>query len=274
MRRSKRLVLLSKFLSDNPNRIFTLKFFGEKYDAAKSSISEDLNIIKDAFYEGGEGVLETIPGAAGGVRFRIKRPQKEIENFLSELCSVLSDRSRIIPGGYLYMTDIIFSPEYSSRIGEIFAQIFVEEEPSCVLTVETKGIPLALMTAKALGVPLVVARRDSRVTEGPSVNISYVSGSSQRIQNMALPTRALSKNARVLIVDDFMKGGGTARGMMELVRQFGAEVVGVAVLVTTALPAEKLVKNYISLMVLEKIDAELGQINLKPVKFPANEEGI
>jgi len=267
MRRSKRLVLLSKFLSDNPNRIFTLKFFGEKYDAAKSSISEDLNIIKDAFLEGGEGVLETIPGAAGGVRFRIKRPPEEIENFLSELCDLLSDRSRIIPGGYLYTTDIIFSPEYASRIGEIFAQIFIDKEPTCVLTVETKGIPLALMTAKALGVPLAVARRDNRVTEGPSVNISYVSGSSQRIQNMALPTRALSKNARVLIVDDFMKGGGTARGMIELVRQFGAEVVGVAVLMGTALPEEKLVKNYVSLIVLEKIDPEQGIIRLKPIEL-------
>ncbi|MCG0275843.1 MAG: pur operon repressor [Thermosediminibacteraceae bacterium] len=267
MRRSKRLVLLSKFLIENPNRIFTLKYFGEKYDAAKSSISEDLNIIKDAFYEAGEGILETIPGAAGGVRFRIKKPGEKIENFLSELCKILSDRSRIIPGGYLYMTDIIFSPEYSSKIGEIFAQIFVDKDPSCVLTVETKGIPLALMTAKALGVPLVVARRDSRVTEGPSVNISYVSGSSQRIQNMALPTRALSENERVLIIDDFMKAGGTARGMIELVRQFGAEVVGVAVLVATALPVEKLVKSYTSLLVLEKIDTERGEVNLRPVKF-------
>ncbi|TYP51659.1 pur operon repressor [Thermosediminibacter litoriperuensis] len=274
MRRSKRLVLLSKFLSDNPNRIFTLKYFGDKYDAAKSSISEDLNIIKDAFHEAGEGTLETIPGAAGGVRFRIKRPVEVIERFLAELSNILSDRSRIIPGGYLYMTDVIFSPEYSSKIGEIFAQLFVDAEPTCVLTVETKGIPLALMTARALGVPLVVARRDSRVTEGPSVNISYISGSSRRIQNMALPTRGLSEKARVLIVDDFMKGGGTARGMSELVREFGAEVVGVAVLVATAYPEEKLVKKYTSLMVLEKIDAERGEVSLKPVKIPIQKEGI
>jgi purine operon repressor len=264
MRRSERLALLAKILCENPNKVISLNYFGERFGAAKSSISEDLNIIKNAFDAAKEGELTTIPGAAGGVRYRVKKPREEINTFLEELCRILSDEKRIIPGGYIYMTDVIFSPEYSARLGEILAQIFIEKEPTCVLTVETKGIPIALMTARALNVPLVVARRDSRVTEGPSVNISYISGSSQRIQNMSLPKRALSENARVLIIDDFMKGGGTARGMSDLVAEFKAEAVGVAVLVATGAPREKLVRDYTPLLVLEGIDTKKGIINLKP----------
>ncbi|AYO29287.1 MAG: purine operon repressor [Thermoanaerobacteraceae bacterium] len=267
MRRGERLALLSKILCENPNRVISLKFFSERLDAAKSSISEDLNIIKNAFMLSGEGELSTIAGAGGGVRYRIKKPESEIKSFVETLCENLKDQKRIIPGGYIYMTDVIFSPEYSVKIGEIFAQIFMDREPTCVLTVETKGIPIALMTARALDVPLVVARRDSRVTEGPSVNISYVSGTGQKIQNMSLPKRALSENARVLIVDDFMKGGGTARGMMELSAEFNAEVVGVAVLVATGTPQCKLVKDYTSLMVLDGIDTEKGIINIRPDKI-------
>ena len=60
------------------------------------------------------------------------------------------------------MTDVIFSPEYSRKIGEIFSQLFIDREPTCVLTVETKGIPIALMTARALNVPMMVARQDSQ----------------------------------------------------------------------------------------------------------------
>lgn len=267
MRRGERLALLSKMLCENPNRIISLKFFSERLDAAKSSISEDLNIIKNAFAISGEAELSTIAGAGGGVRYRVKRTESQIRSFVETMCRELMDQKRIIPGGYIYMTDVIFSPEYSVKIGEIFAQIFMEKAPTCVLTVETKGIPIALMTARALDIPLVVARRDSRVTEGSSVNINYVSGSGQKIQNMSVPKRALSENARVLIVDDFMKGGGTARGMIELSAEFNAEVAGVAVLVATGTPQQKLVKDYFSLMVLDGIDTEKGIINIRPDKI-------
>ncbi|MGB9976653.1 pur operon repressor [Thermovenabulum sp.] len=267
MRRSQRLVLITKHLTENPNKIIPLKFFAERYNAAKSSISEDLNIIKTSLSSSMEGVLETLPGAAGGVRYRVKNSKDKIQSLLEELCELISDKSRLIPGDYIYLTDIIFSPEYSYRIGEVIAEKFLEKEPTCVLTVETKGIPLALMTARALNVPLVVARRDIKVTEGPSVNISYVSGSSGRIQNMALPKRALSEKARVLIVDDFMKGGGTARGMTELVREFNAETAGIAVFISTEEPKEKLVKNYTSLLVLEKVETLGGIIRIRPGIF-------
>ena len=140
--------------------------------------------------------------------------------------------------------------------------MFIDKDPTCVLTVETKGIPIALMTARALNVPLVVARRDSRVTEGPSVNISFVSGSSKTIHNMSLPKRALPENARVLIVDDFMKGGGTALGMSDLLEEFKAEVIGTAVLVATGSPQEKLIKEYTSLLILNEIDAQKGIIDI------------
>lgn len=240
MRRSDRIALITKTLSENPNKVISLNHFSKRLGAAKSSISEDLDIIKNALINSGEGELVTIPGAAGGARYRNQKSMEDIKDFLQALCETLQDEKRIIPGGYLYMTDVIFSPEYSYIIGEIFSQLFINYNPTHVLTVETKGIPIALMTARALNVPMVTARRDSRVTEGPSVGISYVSGSGQKIHNMSLAKRALPENARVLIVDDFMKGGGTAQGMTELIAEFKAEVVGAAMVVTTAVRKKKL----------------------------------
>jgi len=263
LKRSERLILTSKILSENPNKVISLNVFSDKFNAAKSSISEDIDIIKNAYNMAGDGELVTIPGAAGGVRYRVRKSREEIIGFLEELASILGDENRIIPGGYVYMTDVMFSPEYSAKIGEIFSQIFIEKDPTCVLTVETKGIPIALMTAKALNIPLVVARRDSRVTEGPSVSISYVSGSGQNIHNMSLTKRALEEEARVLLVDDFMKGGGTARGMSDLVSEFKAEVVGTAMVISTALPKEKLVKDCTSLLILGSVDPEKGEIGIR-----------
>ncbi|HHX22611.1 MAG: pur operon repressor [Tepidanaerobacteraceae bacterium] len=262
MRRSDRIAFISKKLSEHPNKVVSLNYFSERLEAAKSSISEDLDIIKKAFLNLKEGEISTIPGAAGGVRYRAKRSKRDIKEFLESLSEILRDGKRIIPGGYLYMTDVVFSPEYSRIIGEIFSQLFIDREPTCVLTVETKGIPIALMTARALNVPMVAARRDSRVTEGPSVSISYVSGTGQKIHNMSLAKRTLPENSRVLVVDDFMKGGGSARGMKELVAEFKGEVVGTAMLMATATPKEKLVKDFTSLLILEGIDTHKNDVNI------------
>ena len=135
------------------------------------------------------------------------------------------------------MTDLITHPIWSARIGAIMARRFIDAAPDVVLTVETKGIPLALMVARALGLPMVVARREGRVTEGPSVTLHYISGSTRRIHTMTVGLRALTRGSRVLVVDDFMKAGATARAMVEVAGEMGCSVAGVGVFVATAEPA-------------------------------------
>ena len=71
-------------------------------------------------------------------------------------------------------------------MGIIIADQYYDASPDFVLTMETKGIPAALMTADALGVPLVIARRSSNVFEGSAVNINYVTGSADRIETMPI----------------------------------------------------------------------------------------
>ena len=113
----------------------------------------------------------------------------------------------------------------------MFATAFGDRDLDVVMTVETKGIALAYATASCLNIPVVVVRRDNRVTEGSAVSINYVSGSTKRIQTMTLARRALKENANVLIIDDFMKAGGTVNGMMNLLQDCQAHVKGVGVFI-------------------------------------------
>ena len=69
---------------------------------------------------------------------------------------------------------------------------------------------------------------------------------------------------RALIVDDFMKGGGTLQGMVDMMREFQAEVVGVGVMIKTRVPEQKLVEGAHSLLVLEKFDKERGAAVVRP----------
>ncbi|HHW10970.1 MAG TPA: pur operon repressor [Firmicutes bacterium] len=267
MRRSERLVVMTKILTDHPNRIVSLSDFGNELKAAKSTISEDLAIIRQVFQDMKLGKVETIAGAAGGVRYVPLASMEKICRTVGLVCRELADPQRILPGGFLYMSDLTSAPDLMTSVGEIFATRFCDRKPDAVITVEARGIPIALMTARALNVPLAIVRRVSRVTEGTVVTMNYVSGSAKRIETMSLSKRALQPGDRVLAIDDFMKAGGSARGLVDLASEFKAEVVGIGVLVETAEPPEKLVKEYESLVVLENVDPEKRQISIRPSRW-------
>ncbi|MFM1655443.1 pur operon repressor [Brevibacillus sp. B_LB10_24] len=262
MRRSARLVDMTQYLLTHPHTLIPLTLFSEQYGSAKSSISEDLSIIKDAFESEGVGLLKTVAGAAGGVKYIPMTKQEQAEQFMGELIQYLEKPERLLPGGYLYMSDVLGNPQTLEKIGRLFATAFVDQEIDVVMTVETKGIPLAYATARFLNVPVVIVRRDNKVTEGSVVSINYVSGSSKRIQTMSLARRALAEQSRVLVVDDFMKAGGTVRGMIDLLQEFQATVVGCGVLVEAADVTERLVDDYVSLAKLQDVDVKEKQVKI------------
>ncbi len=262
LHRNARIGALVKILSDNPNRIFTFNEFSEMFGCAKSTLSEDIDILQNLMKRFSLGTIQTISGAAGGVKYISLLTKEQINQIISKLCHKLSNESRILSGGYIYMTDIIYDSKVVDDVGKIFAGQFIDNNIDYVVTVETKGIPIALMTAKYLNVPLVIVRRNSKVTEGSSVNINYVSASTRRIQTMSLSRRAIKKNSKVLFVDDFMKAGGTAKGIIELMKEFESTVEGIAVLISTKETKEKFAKDYFSLIELKQIDEYCNEIDL------------
>lgn len=256
---------------DRPGQQIPLGAFAEQFGAAKSSISEDLRLIKETLEADGIGLLTTHAGAAGGVQYWPTPSPAEGQQTIAELLALMSDPTRIMPGGFLYMADILTTPQWCHRIGGMLAARFLGEQPDLVLTVEVSGIPLAAMVAQTLGVPLVVARREGRPTQGSAFVSHYVT-SSRRVQSMAVSLKSIPRGARVLIIDDFMKAGATARGMIDLVTELGAHVAGVGVFITTAEPERKRVEEFVSLLTLETVDEEERTIRLHAAWMPELKE--
>lgn len=269
LKRSERLVDMTQYLLTEPHTLIPLTTFAERYGAAKSSISEDLAIIKDVFENEGIGELKTLAGAAGGVQYIPKLATEHAYAFAERLCRQLEKPDRILPGGYLYMSDLLGQPSLMNEAGKIIATAFADREIDVVMTVETKGIPLAYATAAQLNLPVVLVRRDHQVTEGSAVSINYVSGSHKSIHTMSLSRRALKERSRVLIVDDFMKAGGTIQGMVDLLGEFNAEVAGVGVLVESGAvdSEERLLQDYISLARLSDVDSKTKMIKVTPGNY-------
>lgn len=266
IKRNERVIAMLKILSNSPNKSYTLNYFSDLFSAAKSTISEDIDIVREVLEKYSLGALETVTGAAGGVMYLARTDETDNYTFLTRICSKMQEASRILPGGFLYVTDILNDPAITARMGEILAGWYYDARADFVLTVETMGIPVALMTARSLGVPLIIARRDARMTDGSVVTINYISGSSHTMQRMSLPKRSVKEGQRALIVDDFLKGGGTAVGLRDLMKEFNAQVVGTAFVMEAATPRAKLIEDYRSLVVLEDVNEAGKTISVRPSK--------
>ncbi|MBO5569787.1 MAG: pur operon repressor [Clostridia bacterium] len=267
VRRNERLAVMMRILTESPNQIITLGTFCDMFGSAKSTMSEDIDILRNVMNSYGLGQLDTVTGAAGGVRYRPILSPKDAYEKVDELAQMLSAPGRILPGRFVYMADILAMPEKMQYMGAIVASQYYRYEPDFVLTMETKGIPIALMTARAMGVPVVIARRDSKVYEGPAVNINYLSGSGGRVETMSLSRRAVKEGQRALIVDDFMRAGGTAKGMVDMMREFAVTVVGVCVLISTKEPEHKRLDGVKSLLVADAMDDISGTAVIRPAPW-------
>ncbi|MEI3604563.1 pur operon repressor [Pseudogracilibacillus sp. SE30717A] len=268
MKRSDRLVGLTNYFITHPQQLTQLSYFTERFQASKSSISEDLDIINEMFQLEGIGALERVAGASGGSMYVPKFNKSNSVSFLQNICKELKDPSRILPGGYLYMSDLLGNPKILKEIGKAFVTAFSDKQIDAVVTVETKGIPIAYAMAEFLSVPVVVIRRNMRVTEGSSVSINYVSGRSQRIQTMVLPKRNLQEGLNVCIIDDFMKAGGTVNGMISLLEEFKATVVGIGVFAEAEDEEnERIIDEYTSLIKVANVDTKSRQIDVSIGSF-------
>lgn len=73
--------------------------------------------------------------------------------------------------------------------------------------------------------------------------------------------RSLKEGSKVLVVDDFMKAGGTINGMKNLLDEFSATLSGIGVLVESNSMDDRLVDDYVSLL-------KLSNVNEKTNRFP------
>ena len=261
--RNNRVVIITKILVENPNKVIGLNRFSELLNAAKSTISEDIVIVREVLEKLEMGKVETISGAAGGIKFIPQMGVSAKEEFANELCDALMEEGRVVPGNFIYLTDIMYNPQIISKAGVILASYFKSMDVDYVVTVETKGIPLAYEVAKSLGIELVIIRRENKVTEGPTVSINYLSGTSGRIQQMSLAKKSMKPSSRCVFIDDFLRGGGTAQGITDLLKEFDSELVGTGVLVDNIGVVNKRVTDYVSIIDIEYI-SEDGKIKVTP----------
>jgi len=167
----------------------------------------------------------------------------------------------------LYTSDLMCDGNLMKRVATVFARRFYNSGANYVVTIETKGIPVASMTAHLLNLPLVVIRRETKISEGSTISINYFSGSYDRVQKMSISKRAVTPGSKAIIIDDFMRGGGSIRGITDILAEVDVSIVGTGIIIAGIEPEKKKISDYVPLIYMDKIDEE----NKNVQAFPNNQ---
>lgn len=151
-------------------------------------------------------------------------------------------KERIVADGVAIGTEIVKVDSFLNHqidvalmdeIGQEFFRRFEGCTVTKILTVEASGIAIACMAAKYFGnIPVVFAKKTSpsTMTEGfyGAEVKSFTKGTTSMVR---VSQKYLHSGDKVLIIDDFLAHGEAALGLAELVKQAGAELVGIGAVI-------------------------------------------
>lgn len=123
-------------------------------------------------------------------------------------------------------------PVMMQLIGQEFARLFKDAGITKIITIEASGIAPAVMAGLELGVPVIFARKYQSLTLKDDLYRSKVfSFTKQTESTIAISNKHLSASDKALVIDDFLANGQAALGLIDLIHQANAEVVGVGIVI-------------------------------------------
>ena len=139
----------------------------------------------------------------------------------------LRSRIKFNEDGYFDNTEIIGDFNILQQAANHALANMAGKRVTKVLTAAVDGIPLATMVANALGVNLVVAKKNKEVGVKAFLEETYVLKGSGVTMTLYVSKDAIKRRDSILIVDDMIKSGETQAALVNLVRKAKAEISGV-----------------------------------------------
>ena len=169
-------------------------------------------------------------GNGYGIIFLILRRERSTIKALEE--KILKD-GKVLPGDILkvdnflnHAIDVPFILEMGREIATLYAGTGVNK----ILTIETSGIPIAFAAAQVMGVPMVFVKKNKSGNISDDVySATITSFTKKNTYDAVVSKEFLGSGDRVLVIDDFLAKGNALNGLMEIIRQAGAELVGCAI---------------------------------------------
>lgn len=120
------------------------------------------------------------------------------------------------------------------KMGEEFKRLYNDEGVTKILTIEASGIGIACMAAQAFDVPVLFAKKGKSSNVDDVYTTKVESFTHGKVYDVMVARKYLKKEDRVLIIDDFLANGKALMGLIDIVKQSGAELVGAGIAIEKA----------------------------------------
>lgn len=149
---------------------------------------------------------------------------------MKELEEKIVKEGTVLPGNILKVGSFLnhqLDVELIMRMGSEIARIYETDKPTKVLTIESSGIAIAVGAAAALHVPAVFAKKNKTGNLSGELYTSVVHSYTHGVDNTIVVSKDyLCPGDRIVIVDDFLASGNALIGLLDIVKQAGAAVIG------------------------------------------------
>ena len=148
-------------------------------------------------------------------------------------------RDGIVREGGVLKVDSFLNHQMDIRLfeemGKEFARLFAGENVNKILTIEASGIGIACLAAREFGCPVVFAKKSRTINIAGDVWTSRVESFTHgRTYDIIVSKDYLTEKDRVLIIDDFLAMGSALSGLITLVEDAGATLVGAGIAIEKA----------------------------------------
>jgi xanthine phosphoribosyltransferase len=140
---------------------------------------------------------------------------------------------RVLPGNIIKVDGFLNHRVDTALMRDIakeFKSRFDLSGLTAVLTVEASGIALATICAEEFGVPMVFAKKaKSDNIEGGLYKSDIYSYTYKKKVTLIVSSQWLGEQDKVVIIDDFLANGEALRGLVEIVQEAKADLIGIGV---------------------------------------------
>lgn len=147
----------------------------------------------------------------------------------------IKEEGKIFPGNIVKVDGFVnhrIDVKLLKEIGKEFCRLFSNSGVNKIVTIEASGIAFACAAAMELGCDVVFAKKSGHKNVGDNVYTEkVVSFTKGKEYDIVISKDYLSKEDKVLIIDDFLADGNAAKGLIGIVEASGAEVVGIGIVI-------------------------------------------
>jgi xanthine phosphoribosyltransferase len=150
------------------------------------------------------------------------------------LHNIIMERGVAVPPNIIRVDSFLnhqIDPNLIREIGKEFANRFKELSPTKIITVESSGIAPAVSTSMEMSIPLVFAKKNI-IANGPTHYFARIKSFTRKCEaEISIKKEFLHDDDRILIIDDFLATGEATAGLLSIIEQANAKIVGIGAVI-------------------------------------------